>query len=84
MKDSLLKDAAKTGERVAEGFAASKEAVADAWDDTKHFVRHTRHAVDDLVSDAKHNIKRLPLQSVAVAFVAGALFGLLISRAGRR
>jgi ElaB/YqjD/DUF883 family membrane-anchored ribosome-binding protein len=84
MKDTLLRDAAKTGERVVERFAASKEAVADAWDDTKHFVKHTRHTVDDLLHDAKYNIKRFPLRSVAVAFGAGALLGVLIARNGRR
>jgi ElaB/YqjD/DUF883 family membrane-anchored ribosome-binding protein len=84
MKDSLLKDAAKTGERVVERFAASKEAVADAWDDTKVFVKRTRRTADDLLRDAKYNIKRFPLRSVAVAFSAGALVGVLIARNGRR
>jgi ElaB/YqjD/DUF883 family membrane-anchored ribosome-binding protein len=40
--------------------------------------------VEDLLGDAQHNIKRFPFRSVAVAFGAGAVIGLLISRSGRR
>ena len=83
MKD-VLRDAAKTGERVVERFTASKEAVADVWDDTRHFVTRTRRTLEDLLGDAKYNIKRFPLRSVGVAFGAGAVIGVLIARNGRR
>jgi ElaB/YqjD/DUF883 family membrane-anchored ribosome-binding protein len=84
MKD-VLKEAAKTGERVVDRLAASKEAVADAFEDTRHFVIRTRRTVRDLLGDAKYNIKRFPLRSVGIAFGAGAIVGVLISRsAGRR
>ena len=83
MKSNVLKDATKTGERVVERFSASKEAVSDAWDDTRQFVTRTRRTVRDLLGDAKHNIKRFPFRSVAVAFGAGAVIGILISRNGK-
>jgi ElaB/YqjD/DUF883 family membrane-anchored ribosome-binding protein len=84
MKD-VLKEAARTGERVAERITASKEAVADAFEDTRHFVIQTRRTVRDLLGDAKYNIKRFPFRSVGLAFGAGAVIGVLISRsAGRR
>ncbi|HEV8042140.1 MAG TPA: hypothetical protein VGP62_24895 [Bryobacteraceae bacterium] len=83
MRPNLLKDAAKTGERVVERFSASKEAVSDAWDDTRHFLNHTRRTVRSLIGDAKYNVKRFPLRSVALAFGAGAVIGILISRNGK-
>jgi ElaB/YqjD/DUF883 family membrane-anchored ribosome-binding protein len=83
MKSNVLRDAAKTGERVVERFTASKEAVSDAWDDTRQFATRTRRTVRDLLGDAKYNIKRFPFRSVALAFSAGAVIGILISRTGR-
>jgi ElaB/YqjD/DUF883 family membrane-anchored ribosome-binding protein len=84
MKD-VLKEAAKTSEKVVERIAASKEAVAEAFEDTRHFVIRTRRTVRDLLGDAKYNIKRFPLRAVGLAFGAGAIVGVLISRsAGRR
>jgi hypothetical protein len=73
MKSNVLRDAAKTGERVVERFTASKEAVSDAWDDTRQFATRTRRTVRDLLGDAKYNIKRFPFRSVALAFSAGAV-----------
>ena len=84
MKLRVLKDAAKTGERVVERFAASKEAVSDAFEDTRHFVNLTRRTMRDLLGDAKYNIKRFPLRSVGLAFGAGAVIGVLIARNGKR
>ena len=84
MRENVLKDVAKTGERVLEQFEASKEAVADVWDGTKQFVKRANRTLEDLASDAKHNIKRFPIRSVALAFGAGAVVGVLISRNGRR
>jgi ElaB/YqjD/DUF883 family membrane-anchored ribosome-binding protein len=84
MKQSVLKDAVKTGERVVERFAASKDAVSDILDDTRHFVTRTRRTLRDLIGDAKYNIKRFPLRSIGLAFGAGAIVGVLISRNGRR
>jgi ElaB/YqjD/DUF883 family membrane-anchored ribosome-binding protein len=84
MQQRILKDAVKTGERVVEQFAASKEAVTGAWDDTKHFVKRTNRSLQDLLGDAKYNIKRAPLRSVGIAFGAGAVVGVLISRSVKR
>ena len=83
MKQNVLRDAPKTGERMAERLTASKEAVSDAWDDTRQFVNRTRRTVRDLLGDAKYNIKRFPFRSVALAFGAGAVIGILISRNGK-
>ncbi len=84
MRESILKDAARTGERVVEQFAASREALTGVWDDTRHFVKRTHRSVRDFLGDASYNIKRSPLRSIGLAFGAGAIVGLLISRTGRR
>lgn len=81
---AIKKDAVKTGERVVDQFATSKEAVMDAWDDAKHFVERSGRNLRELVGDAKYNIKHYPIRSVAVAFGAGILLGAVISRNGRR
>jgi hypothetical protein len=83
MQQRILKDAVKTGERVVEQFAASKDAVTGAWDDARHFVKRTNRSLQDLLGDAKYNIKRAPLQSMAIAFGAGAVIGVLVSRVKR-
>ena len=84
MQQRILKEAVKTGERVAEQFTASKEAVTGAWDDTKHFVKRTNRSIEDFLGDAKYNIKRAPLRSVGIAFGAGVVVGVLIARSVKR
>ncbi len=88
MNGNARKSAAAAGERVMERFAASKEAVTEAIEDgtktVRQLAKRTQDGLEDFLDDAKHSIKRFPLRSVAVAFGVGAVFGLLIARAGRR
>jgi ElaB/YqjD/DUF883 family membrane-anchored ribosome-binding protein len=88
MTGNVLKSATDTGVRVMQGFASSKEAVAEALQDgqktVKRFIKRTRNTTEDLLDDAAQSIKRFPIGSVAVAFGVGAVLGVLISRTGRR
>jgi ElaB/YqjD/DUF883 family membrane-anchored ribosome-binding protein len=87
MRDNALRNTINSGAKVVHGIAASKEAVADAFEEGKdtvsHFLKETRHKAEDLVEEATHNIKRFPIGSVVMAFAVGALFGVLVSRNGR-
>ena len=88
MKENVLRDATRTGERVVERLAASKEAVSDALEDgrsaVKHLLKRTRNTAEDLMDDATHNIKRFPIGSVAMAFGVGAMLGMAFGRFARR
>ena len=87
MRDNALRNTIHSGAKVIQGIAASKEAVSDVLhegkDTVNHFLKETRHAAEDWVDEATHNIKRFPIGSVVMAFSVGALFGVLISRNGR-
>ena len=88
MNDSMVKDVSQASERMLDRFAASREAVSEALEEgkaaAKHLAKRTRRAVTDFVGDAEHRIKRFPIRSVAVAFGAGAVLGMLVMRNGRR
>jgi ElaB/YqjD/DUF883 family membrane-anchored ribosome-binding protein len=87
MRNNALRDTINSGAKVVQGIAASKEAVSDAFDEGKDtvtkFLKETRHAAEDWVDEATHNIKRFPIGSVVMAFTVGALLGVLLSRNGR-
>ena len=87
MRNNALRDTINSGAKVVQGFAASKEAVSDAINEGKdtvtHFIKETRHAAEDWMDEATHNIKRFPIGSVVMAFSVGALLGVLISRTSR-
>ncbi|HYL76101.1 MAG TPA: hypothetical protein VEU96_17960 [Bryobacteraceae bacterium] len=84
MKENVLRTATIAGERVVQGFNASKEAVVDALEDGKKLVKRTQRTAEDLLDDASHNIRRFPFSSVAIAFGAGTMVGILVARNGRR
>ncbi len=87
MRDNALRNTINSGAKVVQGIAASKEAVSDALHEGKdtvtQFLKETRHTAEDWMDEAKHNIKRYPISSILMAFAAGALFGVVISRNGR-
>jgi len=66
--------------------ARLKSAVADALEDGVHAARramkHGLSVAEELMDDAKHEVKRYPLESVATAsvlsFTAGVLVGWLV------
>jgi len=89
MRKDALKTATVAGERIVQGFSTSREAVAAAVQDgrktVKQMVKRTRHAAEDLLDEATHNIKRFPIGSVAMAFGVGTVLGVLVmSRNGRK
>lgn len=83
MKENVLKTATIASERVLDSLNASKEKVADAIEDGRKLVKRARRSAEDVLDDAKHNIRRFPFRSVGIAFGAGLLFGALVSRNGR-
>ena len=87
MRNNALRDTMNSGAKVVQGIAASKDVVSDAIEEGKDtvtkFLKETRHAAEDWVDEATHNIKRFPIGSVVMAFTVGALFGVLLSRNGR-
>ncbi|HEX4948153.1 MAG TPA: hypothetical protein VFZ34_15885 [Blastocatellia bacterium] len=91
MQTSAVKQAVKIGAQVAHvGLEAErmKERMTHAVEDTvkaaKRAAKQGRYAVEDLVDEAAHTVKRHPLQSVGwtlgVGFAIGTLFGLALSR----
>ena len=87
MRDNALRNTINSGAKVVQGIAASKEAVSEVFEEGKDtvnkFLKETRHAAEDWMDEATHNIKRFPIGSVVMAFSVGALFGVLLSRNGR-
>ena len=45
----------------------------------RRLVKHGRYAVEDGLTEALHKVKRRPLESLAIAFVCGAMLGLIVS-----
>ena len=95
MKDALLSKAIKmavTATPLEAGVEHMKEAVADAVEDgvnaAKRAVKQGRRAAEDLVDDAKYQVKRHPLNAVGISFSVGlglgALIGILLARSGHR
>jgi ElaB/YqjD/DUF883 family membrane-anchored ribosome-binding protein len=75
------------GVRAFQRAAGSKNALADALEDKRKMVnralKRSRDTAQDLVYETTRNIKRFPVRSVAIAFGAGTLLGLLMHRNGR-
>ena len=88
MRDNALKNSIDAGARMVETIAASREAVTDKLQEgretVKQLVKRTRHTAEDFLDEATHNIKKFPIGSVVMAFTAGALIGVMLSRNGRR
>jgi len=83
MKENVLRTATIASERVAQGFTASKEAVAEALKDGRKLMKRTRRTTEDFLDEASHNIRRFPIRSVVIALGAGIMIGAVLSRNGR-
>jgi ElaB/YqjD/DUF883 family membrane-anchored ribosome-binding protein len=55
-----------------------KEAVEEGVRAANRAIRHGRHAAEDAVEEAKHTIKQRPVQTIGIAFAAGALAGCFL------
>ena len=80
-----IKDAVK---RVERSFDASKSAVADTLEEAKvsaeRLLKHCRETAEGYLDDATYQVRQNPWATVALAFgagaIAGVLFGLLAPR----
>jgi len=55
------------------------EAVQDGVESAVKALKHGRVAANDAIDDARHTVKKNPLQAVGVVFAAGVLVGSLIA-----
>jgi hypothetical protein len=70
------------------GLKDAKVTVADKFEDGKReaqrFMKRSRFAMEDKLTDSAHQMKRHPGTTLAAVFAAGALLGFMIPRLGRR
>ena len=80
-------DEEEIARRIEKGINEAKAAVSEKLEDGKiaaeRFLRHSRYAVEDGLSELAHTIKRHPVSFLGIAFAAGAVFGLLLSRSAQ-
>jgi ElaB/YqjD/DUF883 family membrane-anchored ribosome-binding protein len=60
------------------------DAVEEGVDSALRTIRQGRHACQHAIHDAKHAVKRNPLEAMGIVFAAGVLTGSLISLGIRR
>ena len=58
--------------------AVVTEAVEDGVQTAVKALKQGRNAAEDVISDARHTVKKNPLQAIGVVFAAGVLAGSLI------
>ena len=94
-KNGLFAKAAKAGVQVAGlGHEATRiktvvsNAVTDALEDTRRETRRALkrgyNAAEDLVDETAYRVKHHPLRSVAIAFGAGAVLGVIVTGIGKK
>jgi len=60
------------------------EAVEDGVRSASQAIRHSRRAAEDAIEDAKHTVKRRPLEAMGTLFAAGVLAGTFFTWIGFR
>jgi ElaB/YqjD/DUF883 family membrane-anchored ribosome-binding protein len=68
--DDVLKEATKWKNMVT-------EAVEDGVKSALRAVKQGRHRAEDAIDDAKHVVRKNPMEAVGIAFAAGILTGAL-------
>lgn len=63
---------------------AVSEAVDDGVKSALRVVKNGRYATEDAIDDAKHIVRKKPLQAMTVCFSAGLFAGCLLAWAGTR
>ena len=56
---------------------AVSEALEDGIDSAKRTVRHGRRAVEDLVDDARYELKKRPFETAVISFAGGVVLGTI-------
>lgn len=78
------RDAAEMKERFEKGAKDAKAAVFEKFEEGKFeaekLMRRGRHAVEDRMAEAEHEVKRRPFAAVGAAFAFGAVAGFLMPR----
>ena len=79
MHESAVKKAGNGETKISHWDSSMKDIVSAVVEDyahaTRRAVKRGRLAAEDLIDEAAQGIKRRPLQTVALAFGTGALFG---------
>jgi ElaB/YqjD/DUF883 family membrane-anchored ribosome-binding protein len=82
------KEVKEAAQRIERGVNDAKAAVAEKLDDgvvaARRLLKRSRHTVEDKLDETARAIKQHPFRSLAIGFTAGAVFGLLLPRPGRR
>ena len=85
---ATARNAYRASEEIVRSIMDSKDAISEMLEGgTKRvgrYLKNTGRAAEDLIDETGRHIKRAPFGSVAVAFVAGALLGVLMFGNGRR
>jgi ElaB/YqjD/DUF883 family membrane-anchored ribosome-binding protein len=86
MPDFLEKQA--TLEDVLRELSRFKSFIADSVDDgvrsAMRAVKQGRNAADDAIDDARHAVRKSPLQSMGIVFAAGVMTGAFAAWLGSR
>ena len=77
-------DEVEIATRIERSISAAKASISEKLDDGKfaaeRLLKHGRYAIEDRVSELAHKIKKHPVGSLGIAFAAGTIVGLLLSR----
>jgi ElaB/YqjD/DUF883 family membrane-anchored ribosome-binding protein len=76
--------AGETEEVLNEAKAAIFEKLEDTKDAAKRLLKHGSYALEDIVSELAHNIKKHPIGFLGFAFAAGTVLGLLLPHSSQQ
>jgi len=86
-RSTCRQDEEEIARRIEKGINEAKAAVSEKLEDGKIAVerlfRHGRYAMEDGLSELVHTVKRHPVSFLGIAFAAGAVFGILLSRSAQ-
>jgi ElaB/YqjD/DUF883 family membrane-anchored ribosome-binding protein len=60
------------------------EAVEDGVKTAVKAIKQGRYAAEDMIGEARHTVKRNPLQAMGIVFAAGVVTGALVAWIGTR
>jgi len=60
------------------------EAVEDGVKTAVKAIKQGRYAAEDMIGEARHTVKRNPLQAMGIVFAAGVLTGAVVAWIGTR
>jgi ElaB/YqjD/DUF883 family membrane-anchored ribosome-binding protein len=75
-KTAMVEDALREASKIK---AVLTDAVKDGTRAANQQIRRGCHAAEDVLEEAKHTVKRRPIEAVAVVFAAGFVVGSLLA-----